>query len=210
MYSRKSTFNQYAYPAPRRTSYSRQQYATPAHNGPRLCNQCQAPLECSQLAYCSKCCYCKCCNSRRISDEEMDLAINAPALPLSATLAGIGSSPSTVASAKELEDLQALTERSERELDAALEHLAMSQDKLKKTLESRVTEKAKLKRTSATVGLTDREDTPKKLVTDFLKAAPVLKLDAPALAKEMNARPKRQRKGKEPAESKEPDTDLDE
>lgn len=209
MYSKKSTFNPYGY-ARRSYGVPRQQYATPARQGPRLCNQCQAPLDCSQLAYCSKCCYCKCCNSRRISDDEMELARTHPALPLSTILAAGGSSPSTVQAAKEIDDLQALTEQSERELDAALSHLVESQEKLKKTLECRVIEKAKLKRCDATLGTTDQPDPKKQKVNDFFKTAPALKLDAPALAKEMNARPKRQRKGKESVESKEPDTDLDE
>lgn len=198
MYSKKSTFNPYGYA---RRSYGgpRQQFATPARNGPRLCNQCQAPLECSQLAYCVRCCYCKCCNSRRISDEEMELASSNPALPLSSILAASGSSPSTVQAAKEIDDLHALTEQSERELDAALSHLVESQEKLKKTLESRVSEKAKLKRCDATLGTTEQPDPKRQKITDFIKVPP-LKLDAPVVAKELNARTKRTRKGKEPVE----------
>lgn len=202
MYSRSSAFNPYGY-SRRSTSGARQQYSTPARNGPRLCNQCQSPLPCAQLAYCEKCCYCKCCQSVRIPKEAFELASNHPSLPLSSILSNAGSSPDTISAATEIDKLSALTEQSERELDAALSHLVESQEKLKKTLEARVSEKAKLKRCDATLGLTEPDSKRQKL-TD---TKPVLKLDAPALAKEMNTKAKRGRKGKEPVEVVDVDAD---
>lgn len=194
MYSRNSTFNPYGF-SRTTTSRPRQQYQTPSRNGPRLCNQCQAPLSCAQLAYCDKCCYCKCCNAVRLPKEALDLASNYPALPLSSILSNAGSSPDTIKIAKEIDELQSISDRQQQELDAALSHLVESQEKLQKTLELRLAEKSKLKRSDATVGL--EPELKKQKIND---QKPVLKLDAGALAKEMTVKVKRVRKGKEPVE----------
>lgn len=184
MYSRKSAFG-----APHSYYSPRQQYGTPARFGPRLCNSCQAPLSCVQLAYCDRCCFCKCCKSKKLSREELLAASDQVALPLSATGAlaydedpDLDEQPSM---GLELDKLYDEAQQSGEDLDQAIADLEKSQASLSDAIK-----KTKLKRNNAMLGpdlkaATDEISSKKQKIGDFFAIPPVLKLDPESVKVEL-------------------------
>lgn len=149
-------------------NHNRQQYAAPSRNSPRLCNQCQAPLSCCQLAYCADCCYCKACTShrQRLQRGQLRVATDRMSIDDEEPLFG-------------LNDLYA----SEQELDGALDHLQASQKSLSEELGHLLdahNKKRKLRRNDALLG------PAAKKIRDFLdRSLPLPPVDAEAVKSEL-------------------------
>lgn len=152
-------------------NYSRQQYATPARNGPRFCNQCQAPLSCHQLAYCPDCCYCKACTSQKRRLSRGHLLSASERIPTSPAID---------------EPLFGLNElySSGEELDRAIDTLEESQKSLRTEFDQFLANrKRKLTRADAMLG------PAAKKIRDFIEAGlPLPPVDAEAVKSELSQR----------------------